>query len=288
MKPGSRRTRKGHISRRGLFGLAAAVATAVALRADRIQAGASPQVRRNAKTLNSAERHRLVEAIMATKGMPSLYDPSMNAYDYWVNLHYDAYYNKSMPAHMAPAFGPWHRWFTLLFEQDLQRIDPTLTIPYWDWTADQGPDAYIWGDDLMGGEGDPNDNWIVKTGPFRQGNWRISVIDPASLDQDGTIHDLQRHFGVYISGGEPQTHLPTAADVAGRWPSLSTTSSRGMTAATTRRAFATTSKAFDARRRAEGFRRRRTIASTTTSADRCRKAPRPTTRSSTCTTLSST
>jgi tyrosinase len=172
-------------------------------------------VRRNAKALDSGERRRLVEGIKATKGIPSLYDPSMNAYDYWVNLHFDAYYNKSMPAHMAPAFGPWHRWFTLLYEQDLQRVDPTLTIPYWDWTVDQGPDAYIWSDDLMGGEGDPNDNWIVKTGPFRQGQWRISVIDPASLDQDGTIHDLQRHFGVYISGGEPQTHLPSAADVAG-------------------------------------------------------------------------
>jgi hypothetical protein len=77
-----------------MFGLAAAAAAVVALRAERIQAGASPQVRRNAKTLSSSEKRRLVEAIRATKGIPSLYDPSMNAYDYWVNLHLDAYYNK--------------------------------------------------------------------------------------------------------------------------------------------------------------------------------------------------
>ena len=197
-----------------MFGLAAGVAAAAALRVQGIEAGEPPQVRRNAKSLTATERRRLVEAIKATKQLPSLIDPSDNAYDYWVGLHYQAYYDDAMPAHMASAFGPWHRWFTLLFEQDLQRIDPEITIPYWDWTVDQGRDAYIWGDDLMGGEGDPDDSWIVKTGPFRQGEWKLGLIDPVSLDQDGSIYDLQRHFGVYISGGEPQTQLPTPADIA--------------------------------------------------------------------------
>jgi tyrosinase len=202
------------LSRREFFGLAAGVAAAAALRVQAIEAGSPPQVRRNAKLLSANDRGRLTEAIKATKQIPSRFDPTDNAYDYWVRLHYSAYYDDSMPAHMAPAFGPWHRWFLLLFEQDLQRIDPEITVPYWDWTVDQGRDAYIWDDDFMGGEGDPNDRWIVKTGPFRQGEWQLNVIDPESLDQDGTIYDLQRHFGVYISGGEQQTHMPSTADVA--------------------------------------------------------------------------
>jgi tyrosinase len=201
-------------SRRQLLALSAGLAAAATLRGQRTEAGSPPQVRRDAKSLSAAERRRLVEAIKATKQIPSSIDPSDNAYDYFVRIHFAAYYDDLMPAHMAPAFGPWHRWFMLLFEQELQRIDPQITIPYWDWTADQGTNAYIWSDDFMGGEGDPSDRWIVKNGPFRQGQWQLSVIDPVSLDQDGSIYDLQRHFGVYVSGGEPQTHLPDAADVA--------------------------------------------------------------------------
>lgn len=33
-------------------------------------------------------------------------------------------------AHQGPAFFPWHRELLLQFENDLQAIDSTVTIPY--------------------------------------------------------------------------------------------------------------------------------------------------------------
>jgi tyrosinase len=41
-------------------------------------------------------------------------------------------------AHNHPRFLPWHRSFLLYFENLLQLVnkDPTLSVPYWDWTID--------------------------------------------------------------------------------------------------------------------------------------------------------
>lgn len=43
----------------------------------------------------------------------------------------------SCPHHSADfAFLPWHREYVLQFEQLLQRFEPSLALPYWDWTED--------------------------------------------------------------------------------------------------------------------------------------------------------
>ena len=35
-------------------------------------------------------------------------------------------------------FLPWHRAYLIAFERELRKIDPTLSIPYWDWHEDGG------------------------------------------------------------------------------------------------------------------------------------------------------
>ena len=35
-----------------------------------------------------------------------------------------------------PAFLPWHRAFVSVVEKRLQKINPSITIPYWDWSFD--------------------------------------------------------------------------------------------------------------------------------------------------------
>jgi tyrosinase len=94
-----------------------------------------------------------------------------------------------------------------LFEQELQQIDPTVTIPYWDWATDRTTDAAIWQADFLGGDGDPDDGYIVKTGPFRQGAWAITIFD---IEDSYRVPHLIRAFGTDRRAPE----LPTAADEA--------------------------------------------------------------------------
>ncbi len=35
-------------------------------------------------------------------------------------------------------FLSWHRAYLVMFERELRKIDPSLSIPYWDWNADRG------------------------------------------------------------------------------------------------------------------------------------------------------
>ena len=169
-------------------------------------------VRKNAATLSKKERAAFVNAVKQMTLRRSKYDPRLSAYDYFVKIHYTAFYNHGS-AHKVPAFLPWHREFLRRFEEELQAVDPKVTIPYWDWT-NPTETAAIFTDDFLGGNGDPADNFIVKTGPFRQGQWSLLFIDPRSNLQTcsdpnrGCIFDLQRQFGV------TRPTLPTPSDVA--------------------------------------------------------------------------
>ncbi|CCF17084.1 tyrosinase [Brevibacillus laterosporus GI-9] len=110
-------------------------------------------------------------------------------------------------AHRGPAFLPWHREFLMQVEDDLQKIDQSITIPYWDWTEDASlPDpskAPVWGDDFMGGNGVESDGWRVGSGPFayKNGNW------PIPEDHDGPA--LTRRF----SSWSENFNLPTKDDL---------------------------------------------------------------------------
>jgi len=155
------------------------------------------QLRRNLYSLNASERGQLVTAFLGLK--------QSGIYDEFVRLHQRAM-SVATPwqaeqldpmtrnaAHRGPAFLPWHREYLLRFERALQQIVPGITLPYWDWATDAAlPDfkqAEIWGSDLLGGDGDPQDNYAIKDGPFAGAMWPI----PQNLD--GPV--LRRRFGVY-------------------------------------------------------------------------------------------
>ncbi|MDP9235485.1 MAG: tyrosinase family protein [Actinomycetota bacterium] len=108
-------------------------------------------------------------------------------------------------AHRGPAFGPWHRALLKLYEQELQSAagDPGLTLPYWDWTKDQGAadPGFPFTTDFLGGDGAGNPNDKVATGAFSQAaGWTLKC------DEEGFFF-LRRHFG----GDGPG--LPTPASV---------------------------------------------------------------------------
>ncbi|HYL72849.1 MAG TPA: tyrosinase family protein [Bryobacteraceae bacterium] len=147
-------------------------------------------VRKDQRKLTTGERSGFIAAVLALKKQ-GLYDP-------FVQTHADAH--KRMVPHGGPAFLPWHRQFVLVFEQALQRIDPSVTVPYWDWSVDQSPNAAPWTADFMGGSGGPKK--VVLDGPFAFANgWQLNVIDP-NVGQ----RELTRRLGC-------ENELPTADDM---------------------------------------------------------------------------
>lgn len=74
------------------------------------------------------------------------------------DLHNDNFHNG---IHLGPAFLPWHRDFLRKLELELQTHDPSISLPYWDWTANdsrdlnQGPwESTFGGRDNRGGQFD--------------------------------------------------------------------------------------------------------------------------------------
>ena len=188
-----------------LMGVAVA-ATVLPIRGTLAQAEA-PRIRRNAKLLSADEKQRFVAAVKTLKRTPSTWSDGVSVYDEFARWHRDASRSgEVMPGHMGSAFFPWHRMLTLLFEQQLQKVDPTVTIPYWDWAVDTSPDAAIWHDDFLGGQGDPDDGYAVTTGPFRRGEWEITVFDHEDTRR---VPHIVRAFGT----NRRARRLPTPADV---------------------------------------------------------------------------
>ena len=113
--------------------------------------------RKSLARLTTAERSAFVNGLLALK--------TSGRYDRYTNIH------SVTPAHGTPLFFPWHRQFILDLERDLQSIDPSIALPYWDWSVDNlngaGTESLIWRDDFMGGPG-TGGGWAssVTTGPF--------------------------------------------------------------------------------------------------------------------------
>ena len=110
--------------------------------------------RKNQATLTAQEKSRFVAAVLALK--------ANGTYDQYVALHV----NNMPAAHRGPAFFPWHRELLRRFELDLQAVDSSVTLPYWDWTVDNSATSSIWNSDFMGGNGRPSDGKVMD-GAFR-------------------------------------------------------------------------------------------------------------------------
>jgi tyrosinase len=52
--------------------------------------------------------------------------------------------------HNSSHFLPWHREFVRRFERELEAVDPSVAVPYWDATRDQIPSESPWNQDFLG------------------------------------------------------------------------------------------------------------------------------------------
>ncbi|KAL4234510.1 hypothetical protein ACF0H5_006153 [Mactra antiquata] len=68
--------------------------------------------------------------------------------------------------HRGAAFLPWHRVFIADLEEELRKIDPSVSLAYWDYTMDvnmtKPSDSVVWTPCFFG-----NGNGTIVTGPFR-------------------------------------------------------------------------------------------------------------------------
>ena len=122
-------------------------------------------VRKEIRDLSPQEVQNFIQALRTMHRKSSIDTPSQ--YDRMVGIHLD----HAMEAHGQPLFFPWHRKYLLEFEAALQEIDPSVTLPYWDWTIDsQSPEnSIIFKKEYFGGNGSGVSKCITN-GPFSDWN----------------------------------------------------------------------------------------------------------------------
>jgi tyrosinase len=133
----------------------------------------------------------------------------VSTYDLFVVWHHLAMFSFTPPtqqdrnaAHRGPVFLPWHRFMLLLLELQLQRVldNEDFGLPYWDWAADgerspeQQAASPVWGEQCMGGQGNP-----IATGPFAfsavgANGWRVRVAADVNGRLRATDRGLRRAF----------------------------------------------------------------------------------------------
>lgn len=116
-----------------------------------------------------------------------MYEPDhtgLSKVDRFTKIHLD----NAAIAHNTAHFLPWHRWFTFLYEEELRKFDPQVTIPYWDWTFDaQRPLASpIFSPYYLG----------TKTGRSGDCDWIVSFPRKHCLVRNYTPND-HRRFGTF-------------------------------------------------------------------------------------------
>ncbi|MBE9216525.1 tyrosinase family protein [Plectonema cf. radiosum LEGE 06105] len=135
------------------------------------------QIRKSVTQLTSKEKQTFVKAVKQLKNtFPP--DSSISLYDQFVLQHVLTMgFRKQLgatgkaegnPAHAQPAFLPWHRQFLYQFEQALQKIEPNVTVPYWDWTDPKALDVILQ-QDFLGPNGQGSTIDIPGVGKFTGG-----------------------------------------------------------------------------------------------------------------------
>jgi tyrosinase len=93
--------------------------------------------RRDVATVADDERTRLRDAIVELNQRYLAPGDRVSVWFKQDEIH------QATHVHNQPSFLPWHRVLVNNFERQLQEIDPTLALHYWDWTTDprRAPDG---------------------------------------------------------------------------------------------------------------------------------------------------
>lgn len=150
------------------------------------------RIRKEFTSLSLRERRRYIQTILKASTDPTF----KNDYDRLINDHRILF---TSGIHERIHFLPWHRYFILLYENLLRRVDCRVTVPYWDWSRVSGDpfrtnptDLWHSGNAGFGGNG-VAPNGCVQTGPFRESIWSLPP-PPAGAPTEPGPRCLRRRF----------------------------------------------------------------------------------------------
>ena len=139
----------------------------------------TPRARRNIARVSAEERARLRDAILGLDQMPS--DSGSTLWRLQDEIHQVSH------VHNGPLFLPWHRELVNRFEALLRRVDPDVTLHYWDWRTDprrlRGGTLNLFTPEFMGSDsgpaGDPFPNFTYTRD--------VAAGDPSMVDPDDWV-----------------------------------------------------------------------------------------------------
>ena len=124
--------------------------------------------------LSNEKRTRYIQAVLTVSSDP-IYRPLYQTL-------MQQYYNGSQtPAQSLDSsntqFLPWHRYFLHQYEDMLRMVDPTVYIPYWDWTLlPRTPyQSLVFSPSRGFGNSSNPSSRCVNNGPFRNGQFLLSL-----------------------------------------------------------------------------------------------------------------
>lgn len=179
------------------------------------------KVRKNAASLSADEINKFVNAVKALKRQTTTGSNGtrISIYDQFVATHLGAFDVAGRlgpdgntfvnPGHTGAAFLAWHREFLYQFEQILQVVDPSVTIPYWDFTDRSGSQNIIFQNNFIGPNGNGAAGGAVQSGFFSVANGWSQRSDLSGKTWTGTSNATQpvtRKFRGF-------ENLPTTAQV---------------------------------------------------------------------------
>ncbi len=131
---------------RSIYGLNKVVCSALLL----IGLGSSQGIRKNYTEMTPEEKTVLVSAFQ------TLGDPANGIIRDIANFHNINFSANSGGIHQASTeavnnFHAWHRYASWELEHDMQKLNPHITLPYWDWTVNRSTTDALWDPSFMGG-----------------------------------------------------------------------------------------------------------------------------------------
>ncbi len=85
------------------------------------------KARKNIECLTPEELERFRRVIKVMRCYDPFHEYDKRSFRYWANIH------ANNCQHGWEQFLTWHRMYLYYFEQQMQDVDPTVTLPYWDW-----------------------------------------------------------------------------------------------------------------------------------------------------------